>query len=109
MTPNFLAVARRDSLLSQLSSHEYIAKHLRERNKRHPGTGTWLTENAKFKAWMAADISTCLWCCGIRKCPTVSPQNNVWHMTDIAILLAGSGKTVLTYIFAPPILIHVRC
>lgn len=53
--------------MSKLSSIRYIDKHLRERKKRHPGSGSWLKETLEFKDWMAADCSACLWCYGIRK------------------------------------------
>lgn len=62
-----LAVAQRDLLLSKLSSIRYVNKHLRERRKRHPGSGSWLKETVEFKHWVAADCSACLWCYGIRK------------------------------------------
>ncbi|KAH0551625.1 hypothetical protein GP486_007158 [Trichoglossum hirsutum] len=66
-------VAKRDQLLSQLSSLKYVDKHIKERNRRHPGTGSWLTETDEYKEWMAGDRSACLWCYGI----------------------PGSGKTIL--------------
>ncbi|KAI9871159.1 MAG: hypothetical protein M1830_003253, partial [Pleopsidium flavum] len=66
-------VEERDLMLSQLSSIRYADKHLRERKRRHPGTGTWLTKTLEFKEWKMRDRSACLWCYGI----------------------PGSGKTVL--------------
>ncbi|KAH0538694.1 hypothetical protein FGG08_004711 [Glutinoglossum americanum] len=65
--------AKRDLLLSQLSSLRYVDKHIKERKRRHPGTGSWLTQTDEFKKWMTGDRSACLWCYGI----------------------PGSGKTVL--------------
>ncbi|KAI9861085.1 MAG: hypothetical protein M1813_005514 [Trichoglossum hirsutum] len=66
-------IQKRELLLSQLSSLRYVDKHLKERKRRYPGTGSWLTETAQFKEWRIEGRSTCLWCYGI----------------------PGSGKTVL--------------
>lgn len=62
-----LAVAERDLILSKLSPIRYIDKHLRERRKRHPGSGSWLRETVEYKDWVVADRSAGLWCYGIRK------------------------------------------
>jgi hypothetical protein len=62
-----LVVEKRNFLLSQLSSLSYADKHIKERRRRHPRTGVWLTETDEFKEWMARDCSACLWCYGIRK------------------------------------------
>src|SRR5436189_3906101 len=63
----FQIVEKRDLLLSKLSSLSYVNKHMRERQRRHPGTGTWLVRTDEFEKWMTEDCSTCLWCYGIRK------------------------------------------
>ena len=63
-------VKRRDELLSCLSEIRYTSKHQSERNKRHPGTGRWLTETVEFKNWEAGTQSHCLWCYGIRRLQT---------------------------------------
>ena len=62
-----LVVEKRNFLLSQLSSLNYADKHIKERQRRHPGTGVWLTKTDEFKEWMTGDCSACLWCYGIRK------------------------------------------
>ena len=62
-----LVVTKRDQLLSQLSPLRYADKHIKERKRRHPGTGSWLTKTDEFKEWMTGDRSACLWCYGIRK------------------------------------------
>ncbi|KAI9769861.1 MAG: hypothetical protein M1839_003580 [Geoglossum umbratile] len=66
-------ILERDLLLSQLSSLRYVDKHMKQRKRCHPGTGSWLTQTDEFKEWVTGNRSACLWCCGI----------------------PGSGKTVL--------------
>lgn len=52
-------VKRRNLLLSNLSSLAYVDKHMKERKRRHPGTGTWLTRTNKFQKWISGG-SDCL-------------------------------------------------
>ena len=59
-------VDRRNRLLSQLSSISYVNKHLKEHEKRHKGTGSWLTKTVEFVEWVTRTRSDCLWCYGIR-------------------------------------------
>lgn len=59
-------VDRRNRLLSQLSPISCVNKHLREREKLHKGTGSWLTETVELVDWVTTTCSDCLWCYGIR-------------------------------------------
>ncbi|OCK94981.1 uncharacterized protein K441DRAFT_92684 [Cenococcum geophilum 1.58] len=52
-------IKRRNLLLSNLSSLAYVDKHMKERKRRHPGTGTWLTRTNKFQKWISGG-SDCL-------------------------------------------------
>ncbi|KAF2228499.1 hypothetical protein EV356DRAFT_477061, partial [Viridothelium virens] len=63
----------RHLLLKNLSSQTYIDKHIKERRKRFPGTGKWLTQSNEVQDWKNRETSDCLWRSGI----------------------PGSGKTVL--------------
>lgn len=73
-------IEKRNFLLSTLSSRTYVSKHMKERKRRHSGTGTWLAKTSEFKNWLGENCSTCLWCYGI----------------------PGSGKTIL----ASSLIIH---
>lgn len=59
-------VDKRNRLLSQLSSMSCVNKHLKEHEKRHKGTGSWLTKTVEFAEWVSRTRSDCLWCYGIR-------------------------------------------
>jgi hypothetical protein len=76
-----LAVAERDLILSKLSPIKYIDKHLRERRKRHPGSGSWLRETVEFKDWVIADRSAGLWCYGIRKSEVATLSQEEYILT----------------------------
>lgn len=66
MSLNQALVERREWLLSQLSPINWVNKHLKEKAKRHKGTGSWLTKTAEFTDWVTRTRSDCLWCYGIR-------------------------------------------
>lgn len=57
-------------ILHWLSQLNFEEKHRDILSKRHPGTGHWLLESDKFKAWRNGhvDSPSALWCPGIRKC-----------------------------------------
>ena len=80
--------------LEWLSPLTFVAKHDEVTAQRHPGTGDWLLEESTFHAWLHGEGKALLFN-GMRK-------NWASLFGDIdanrTILLAGAGKTTLTYI-----------
>ncbi len=91
------AVNERLRLLAALSTVDYAAKHQKVQRARYNGTGGWLLENKAYRKWKDDNTSACLRCSGIRK--DFNPFTIQRHLynTDIIMILAGCGKTFMTY------------
>lgn len=62
-----IIAAKRERLLSQLSTIDYQYKNRRMQRLRHPGTGSWLTASIELKNWLECENSSAMCCYGIRE------------------------------------------
>ena len=80
-------------ILDWLSPLNMYQKQQDTLSRRHGTTGSWLLNDTVFRDWIDSDDSQrTLWCPGHRKCYLRSVYS------IIIIYLAGTGKTVITYV-----------
>lgn len=79
---------RRHLKLSFIPAVDYLGKHSRLTNIRHPGTNQWLQTSPEFCAWLAAQGTDCLCCYGIP-----GSGKSVLAASVVDVLLAKSSST----------------
>ena len=58
---------RKERLLNQLSSYNYLAALKQERKKRHGMTSSWLSQTSEWTEWAHSPLSSVFWFSGIRE------------------------------------------
>ncbi len=58
---------RRERLLNNLSTYNYMAPFKHARKCRHGSTTAWLSDTQEFQRWSKGAESSLFWCSGIRK------------------------------------------
>jgi len=64
---NIIIEIERENFLDWISKVDFEKVHKDIYAKKHRGTGDWLIQEEKFKAWFSGSESSLLWCHGKRE------------------------------------------